>query len=219
MLNYVTFSEKHGVARRIWRLTKRFLVCPLSAPLYSLCTALDAPPKWLSASPTGSVKWFWNCTALLLSEYFLTFSQSFAEMTTPKVAGRDMPPRKIRAKNFSKNTKAIYPPKMDNEGKKPSTSKRTNPRDPTIPSWSRGFFTAIHSFLAAHDLDNLSKSAAAESSEEAPETIIKFQADTSSTNVLIEWRDCIYRIPLYLPLCLYFTFWIHYYLHLRKNYF
>ena len=75
---------------------------------------------------------------------------------------------------------------MDNEGKKPSASKRTNPRDPTIPSWRRGFFIAIHSFLAAHDLDNLSKSAAAESFEEAPGAIIKFQADTSGTDAWTE---------------------------------
>ncbi|WMV09349.1 hypothetical protein MTR67_002734 [Solanum verrucosum] len=54
-------------------------------------------------------------------------SQSFAEMARPKVAGRDMPPRQIRAKKFRNNTKATNPPKMDNEGKKPSASKRTNP--------------------------------------------------------------------------------------------
>jgi len=70
---------------------------------------------------------------------------------------------------------------MDIEGKKPSAIKRTNPRDPTIPLWRHGFLIALQSFLAAHDLDNLSKSFAAESSEEAPGAIIKFQADTSGT--------------------------------------
>uniref|UniRef100_M1E1A9 Uncharacterized protein n=1 Tax=Solanum tuberosum TaxID=4113 RepID=M1E1A9_SOLTU len=103
------------------------------------------------------------------------------EMDRPKVAGRDMPPRQTRAKNFWKNTKATNPPKMDNEGKKPSASKRKNSRYPTIPSWRRGFFTTIHSFLVAHDLDNLSKSAVAESSEEAPGAIIKFQVDGATT--------------------------------------
>ena len=93
-----------------------------------------------------------------------------------------MPPRQTRAKNFRKNIKAIDPPKTDNEGRKPSASKKTNHRDPTIPSWRRGFFIAIHSFLAAHDLDNLSKSVAAESSKEAPGAIIKFQADILGTN-------------------------------------
>uniref|UniRef100_M1DAW4 Uncharacterized protein n=1 Tax=Solanum tuberosum TaxID=4113 RepID=M1DAW4_SOLTU len=107
-------------------------------------------------------------------------------MARPKVAGRDMPPRQTREKNFRKNTKAIGPPKIDNEGKKPNASKKTNHRDPTILSWRRGFFTAINSFLEAHDLDNLSKSVAAESSEEAPRTIIKFQSDTSSTDALAD---------------------------------
>uniref|UniRef100_M1DXX1 Uncharacterized protein n=1 Tax=Solanum tuberosum TaxID=4113 RepID=M1DXX1_SOLTU len=93
-----------------------------------------------------------------------------------------MPPRQTRAINFRKNIKARNPPKMDNKGKKPSARKRTNPRNSTIPSWKHGFFTAIHSFLAAHDLDNLSKSAAAESSEEAPGHHIKFHANTSGTD-------------------------------------
>uniref|UniRef100_M1DRB6 Uncharacterized protein n=1 Tax=Solanum tuberosum TaxID=4113 RepID=M1DRB6_SOLTU len=101
-------------------------------------------------------------------------------MAKPKVARRDMPPRQTRASR--KNTKATNPPKMDNEDKESSASKRTNSRYPTIPSFRRGFFTTIHSFLAAHDLDNLSKSAAAESSTEPPEAIIKFQADTSGTD-------------------------------------
>uniref|UniRef100_M1DMW4 Uncharacterized protein n=1 Tax=Solanum tuberosum TaxID=4113 RepID=M1DMW4_SOLTU len=117
-----------------------------------------------------------------LSEYFLTFSQSFAEMTRPKLARKDMSPQQTRAKNFRKNTKATNPPKIDNEGKKPSASKRINPRDPTIPSWRHGFFTAIHSVLADNDLDNLSKSATTESFEEAPGDIIEFKADTSGTD-------------------------------------
>uniref|UniRef100_M1DEX4 Uncharacterized protein n=1 Tax=Solanum tuberosum TaxID=4113 RepID=M1DEX4_SOLTU len=107
-------------------------------------------------------------------------------MARPKVAGRDMPPRQTREKNFRKNIEAIDPPKTDNEGKKPSASKKTNHRDPTIPSWRRGYFTTIHSFLAAHDLDSLSKSAAAKSFEEAPRTIIQSQSDTSGTNALAD---------------------------------
>uniref|UniRef100_M1DJ46 Uncharacterized protein n=1 Tax=Solanum tuberosum TaxID=4113 RepID=M1DJ46_SOLTU len=103
-------------------------------------------------------------------------------MARPKVVGRNMPSGQTRTKNFRKNTKATNPTKMDNEGKKPSANKRTNSRDPTIPSWRRGFFTTIHYILAAHYLDNLSKSAVAESSEEAPGAIIKFQADTSGTD-------------------------------------
>ncbi|XP_049357897.1 uncharacterized protein LOC125822529 [Solanum verrucosum] len=107
-----------------------------------------------------------------------------SEMDRTNVAGRDMPPQQTKAKNFKKNTNETNPPETDNEGKKPSASKRTNPRDTTIPSWRRRFFTTIHSFLVAHDLDNLSKSVTAESSKEAPRGIIKFQVDTSGTEAL-----------------------------------
>jgi len=103
-------------------------------------------------------------------------------MARPKVARRDMPSRQTRAKNFRKNTKAIDPPKTDNEGKKPSASKKTNHRDPTSPSWRRGFFTAIHSFLVAHDLDSLSKSATNVPPEETSSTDSQIQSDTSGTD-------------------------------------
>uniref|UniRef100_M1DNZ1 Integrase core domain containing protein n=1 Tax=Solanum tuberosum TaxID=4113 RepID=M1DNZ1_SOLTU len=41
---------------------------------------------------------------------------------------------------------------------------------------------AIHSYLAAHDLDNLSKSTSAEPSEEDLGTVIKSQTDASGTD-------------------------------------
>uniref|UniRef100_M1DUF9 Uncharacterized protein n=1 Tax=Solanum tuberosum TaxID=4113 RepID=M1DUF9_SOLTU len=66
------------------------------------------------------------------------------EMARPKVVGIDMPPRQTRVKNFRQNTKATNRTKTDNEGKKPNANKRTNHRDPTIPSWRSGFFIAIH---------------------------------------------------------------------------
>uniref|UniRef100_M1DZ89 Integrase core domain containing protein n=1 Tax=Solanum tuberosum TaxID=4113 RepID=M1DZ89_SOLTU len=104
------------------------------------------------------------------------------EMARPKVTGRNMPPRYTKAKNFRKDEKATNPSKLDNDGKKPCANKKTNPRDPSVPSWRRGFFTAIHSSLIAHDFDNLSKSVAAESSKEASRAIVKFQKDTQGTD-------------------------------------
>uniref|UniRef100_M1DD28 Integrase core domain containing protein n=1 Tax=Solanum tuberosum TaxID=4113 RepID=M1DD28_SOLTU len=115
-------------------------------------------------------------------EHFNPFLSDTKEMARPRVAGRDMPPRQTMAKNFRKNTKAIDPPRTDNEGKKPSASKKTNHRDPTIPSWRCGFLTAIHSFLAAHDLDSLSKSAAAVPPEATSGTNAHIQSDTSGTD-------------------------------------
>uniref|UniRef100_M1DHU2 Integrase core domain containing protein n=1 Tax=Solanum tuberosum TaxID=4113 RepID=M1DHU2_SOLTU len=111
------------------------------------------------------------------------------QMARLKVAGRNRPPRHIRAINFKKDEKATNQYKPDNEGKKPSANRKTNPRDPTVPSWRRGFFTAIHSFLAAHDFDNLSKSAAAESSEEAQGAIVKIPEGHSGHVLSPEGKD------------------------------
>uniref|UniRef100_M1DQB4 Uncharacterized protein n=1 Tax=Solanum tuberosum TaxID=4113 RepID=M1DQB4_SOLTU len=41
----VTFGEKPLIAKSIRRFAERHIVHPLSAPLYSLCTALGEPPK------------------------------------------------------------------------------------------------------------------------------------------------------------------------------
>ena len=48
-------------------------------------------------------------------------------MARSKVAGRDMPPRKIREIFFRKNKKAINPPNTNDEGNKLNVSKRENP--------------------------------------------------------------------------------------------
>uniref|UniRef100_M1E1B5 Uncharacterized protein n=1 Tax=Solanum tuberosum TaxID=4113 RepID=M1E1B5_SOLTU len=93
-----------------------------------------------------------------------------------------MPPRQIREKYFRKDTNEVNPPKTGSKGKKPSYNKRSIPRDPTVPSWTRGIYTAIHSFLAVHYLDNFSKSVVAEPSEVAPGTIIQVQANISGTD-------------------------------------
>uniref|UniRef100_M1DEK4 Integrase core domain containing protein n=1 Tax=Solanum tuberosum TaxID=4113 RepID=M1DEK4_SOLTU len=125
---------------------------------------------------------------VLFVENILTLRRSFANMARPKVAGRIMPPRQIRAKNFRKDTNEVNPPKMGSEGKHPSSSKISVPRDPNVPSWTRAFYTALHSFLAAHDLDNFRNSVAVEPSKVAPGTIIQVQDDTSGTNAKTDLR-------------------------------
>uniref|UniRef100_M1D814 Uncharacterized protein n=1 Tax=Solanum tuberosum TaxID=4113 RepID=M1D814_SOLTU len=106
-------------------------------------------------------------------------------MGRPKFAGRNMSPRHIRARNFERDAKKAEIAKERRENKKAGRSRRI-PIDPTIPSWKHGFFTAIHSFLVAHDLDNYRKSVAAESSGETPETIVNFQADASGIDAQTE---------------------------------
>ena len=71
-------------------------------------------------------------------------------MARLKVPGRDMPPRHIRARDFKRDEKIVELAKERRESKKASSSRRV-PIDPTIPSWKRGVYTAINSFLASHD--------------------------------------------------------------------
>lgn len=53
-------------------------------------------------------------------------------MTRPKVAGRTMSSRKIRAKKSKRGQKEKIRPKTHNEGQNPSSKKRTNPQETTI---------------------------------------------------------------------------------------
>lgn len=80
--------------------------------------------------------------SLLMIEYILTFYQSFADMSRPKVEGRNMPPKHIRAANFRKSVRKAE------TLKKEGTSRRISPVDPNVPLWARGFVIAIYAFKA-----------------------------------------------------------------------
>ncbi|KAG5571257.1 hypothetical protein H5410_061023 [Solanum commersonii] len=73
-VGFCNFRQEPKVAERTRRLAKRLLVRPLSAPLYPLCTALNALSKWV------------------------------CDMARQKVVRRNRPPRQIRAINFKKDT-------------------------------------------------------------------------------------------------------------------
>uniref|UniRef100_M1DJ64 Integrase core domain containing protein n=1 Tax=Solanum tuberosum TaxID=4113 RepID=M1DJ64_SOLTU len=75
-------------------------------------------------------------------------------MARPKVAGRNMPPRHIRAQNSKRDAGTTDHTKVRSENKKASSSRRI-PIDPNAPLWARGFINAIHSFGEAHDLDKM----------------------------------------------------------------
>uniref|UniRef100_M1DK67 Uncharacterized protein n=1 Tax=Solanum tuberosum TaxID=4113 RepID=M1DK67_SOLTU len=76
------------------------------------------------------------------------------EMARPKVTGRNEPPRNIRAREFKEDEKKA---KLARQRKytKEARAKRKTLIDPTIPLWRHGFYTAVDSFLAAHDMDRM----------------------------------------------------------------
>uniref|UniRef100_M1DX06 Integrase core domain containing protein n=1 Tax=Solanum tuberosum TaxID=4113 RepID=M1DX06_SOLTU len=81
---------------------------------------------------------------------------SAKDMAKSKVAGRDVPPRHIRAQNFSRDAEKPNKTKAKSKSKEARSSRRI-PIDLNLPSWTRGFINVVHAFGAAHDLDNMVK--------------------------------------------------------------
>uniref|UniRef100_M1DCX9 Uncharacterized protein n=1 Tax=Solanum tuberosum TaxID=4113 RepID=M1DCX9_SOLTU len=87
------------------------------------------------------------------------------DMAKLKVAGRNMPLRR-KAKRFAPHndaasrSKVTKPPTTGRRGRdnKPIYGRETTPRDPNIPSWARGFYAAVQTFLANRPLTALSGS-------------------------------------------------------------
>uniref|UniRef100_M1DFP7 Integrase core domain containing protein n=1 Tax=Solanum tuberosum TaxID=4113 RepID=M1DFP7_SOLTU len=73
-------------------------------------------------------------------------AKDFVDMARPKVAGRNMPLRHIREQQFRRTARSEN---------KTASSKRRMPIDPNVPSWARGFSNTIHTFVEAHELDNM----------------------------------------------------------------
>uniref|UniRef100_M1DBB9 Integrase core domain containing protein n=1 Tax=Solanum tuberosum TaxID=4113 RepID=M1DBB9_SOLTU len=87
-------------------------------------------------------------------------------MDKSKVAGRDVPPRHIRAQNFRRD--AEKPNKTKAKGKSnESSSSRRILIDPNVPSCTRGFINVVDAFGAAHDLDNMVKANLAEAENQS----------------------------------------------------
>uniref|UniRef100_M1DS33 Uncharacterized protein n=1 Tax=Solanum tuberosum TaxID=4113 RepID=M1DS33_SOLTU len=111
-------------------------------------------------------------------------------MARPNVAGRNMPPRHKRARDFKRDEKIVELAKERRESKKASSSKRV-PIDPTIPLWKRGVYTGINSFLESHEGDKtVAANIAAENKanehnenqNDNPGTIVEYQANKSGNN-------------------------------------
>uniref|UniRef100_M1DYA6 Uncharacterized protein n=1 Tax=Solanum tuberosum TaxID=4113 RepID=M1DYA6_SOLTU len=115
-------------------------------------------------------------------------------MGRPKVVGRDMSPRHVRARDFKRDEKIAELAKERRESKKASASRRI-PIDPTILSWRRGLYTAADSFLAAHDVDKMVEANIAveartkehnETQNDNPGAIVEFQANAAGNNAPID---------------------------------
>uniref|UniRef100_M1DNU7 Uncharacterized protein n=1 Tax=Solanum tuberosum TaxID=4113 RepID=M1DNU7_SOLTU len=127
----------------------------------------------------------------LTQDYVSLDPVKLGEMAKPKVAGRNEPPRNIRAREFKEDEKKVELARQ-RKCTKEARARRRIPIDPTIPPWRRGFYTTIDSFLAAHDVDRMGESnIAAEAkanennanqNENTSGAIVLYQVVASNTN-------------------------------------
>uniref|UniRef100_M1DP16 Uncharacterized protein n=1 Tax=Solanum tuberosum TaxID=4113 RepID=M1DP16_SOLTU len=112
-------------------------------------------------------------------------------MARPKVAGRNDPPRHIRAREFKNDEKKAVLARQRKYTKE-SRVKRRIPIDPNVPPWARSLVNAIRAFGAAHEIDQMIAAyPAAEAKAEAnnedqnnntPRTIVSLQGDALGTD-------------------------------------
>uniref|UniRef100_M1DEK9 Uncharacterized protein n=1 Tax=Solanum tuberosum TaxID=4113 RepID=M1DEK9_SOLTU len=113
------------------------------------------------------------------------------EIARPKVAGRNDPPRRIRAREFRNDEKKAELARQRKYTKE-AREKRQILVNPNVPPWDRSLVNAIRAFGAAHEIDqiiaaNLAAEAKAVANNEdqnnnTPGTIVLLQGDASGTD-------------------------------------
>uniref|UniRef100_M1DZT9 Integrase core domain containing protein n=1 Tax=Solanum tuberosum TaxID=4113 RepID=M1DZT9_SOLTU len=118
-----------------------------------------------------------------------------AEMAGPKVTGRDMPPRHVRAQEFKRDEKKAELARQRKHTEE-AKAKRQIPIDINEPPWARSSVNAIWAYGAAHEIDqmiaaNLAAEAKAKANNKDQNnntlrTIVSLQGVTPSTKAQID---------------------------------